>query len=414
MVDDNVKKTILKKILQSKGFRESNLYQNLLSYLVNANLSAAVPKEITIAIEVFGKDSSFNSYKDATVRYHIHVLRKKLDEYYKDEGRQDKIRISIPKGHYEVKFISDHDQNKLFFKKSLAYVKRWQTLVILSLLLITIYLAYQYLKLRGASGEAYSWAERDPIWSTFFENGYPTLLVIGDDFLLDEYRADMNRYRQIRDWKIDSENDLREFLILHPRENIWKSEITGIPFKGADNILDVLPIIYRFREEVGLKMSSELILDEVKMHNIIYIGELKNLRVLKQILYRTPIRFQYKPDERLFIVRDETDTLQTFVRIEAPYEQKNKFNIDYSVFLKMPGFENENFMFIVGFGYGGRLERTKMLGNPKLLAELEDHIEKINKVVPKYFMVIFEVKSIERTGFTNEIKYFKELSADFF
>jgi hypothetical protein len=34
--------------------------------------------------------------------------------------------------------------------------------------------------------------------------------------------------------------------------------------------------------------------------------------------------------------------------------------------------------------------------------------------VPKYFVTVFEVKSIERTGFTNEIKYFKEIPADFF
>jgi hypothetical protein len=414
MIDDNVKKSILKKILQSRGFRESNPYQNLLGYLVNENLVAAVPKEITIAIDVFGKDSNFNSYKDATVRYHMHVLRKKLDEYYEDEGKQDKIRITIPKGHYEVKFVSNHDQHRLFFKKPLSYLKRWEAVVIFFFLMTNIYLGYQYLKLRETAEGAYSWAKGNPIWATFFENGYPTILVIGDDFLLDEYRADLNRYRQIRDWRIDAENDLRDFLTQHPHENIWKSEITAIPFKGVDNLLDVLPIIYSFQDHIVLKMSSEVVLDDVKMHNIIYLGELKNLRVLKQILYRTPIRFQYKPDERLFILGDATDTLQTFVRIEAPYEQKNKFNIDYSIFIKMPGFENENFMMIVGFGYGGRLERTKMLSNPKLLAELEDHITKINKFLPKYFVVIFEVKSIERTGFTNEIKYFKEISADFF
>lgn len=54
-----------------------------------------------------------------------------------------------------------------------------------------------------------------------------------------------------------------------------------------------------------------------------------------------------------------------------------------------------------------------MLSNPKLLAELEDHITKINRRVPKCFIMVFEVKSIERTGFTNEIKYFKEIAADF-
>ncbi len=380
---------------------------------MNATLNESIPKEITIAIDVFGKDSSYNLNKDATVRYHMHVLRKKIEEYYENGGRQDKIRISIPKGHYEVKFISNHDQRKIFVKKPFSYLKRWEILLAIFFFIASIVFLYLYVELSKSSKGAYAWAKSDPIWSTFFENKYPTILVIGDDFLLDEYRADMNRYRNVRDWKIDSENDLRDFLAQYPHEKLWKSEITLMPFKGVDNIFDVLPVVYSFQDYAKLKMSSEISLDDIKMHNIIYLGELKNLRVLKQILYRTQIRFQYAPDERLFILGDKADTSQTYVRIEAPYEQKNKFNIDYSIFIKMPGFENENIMMIVGFGYGGRLERTKMLGNPNLLAELENNIVKINKVVPKYFVTVFEVKSIERTGFTNELKYFKEIPADF-
>ena len=78
----------------------------------------------------------------------------------------------------------------------------------------------------------------------------------------------------------------------------------------------------------------------------------------------------------------------------------------------MHGFSDENFMFIVGFGYSGRLERTKMLADPILRAEFIEEIKEINEYVPENFMVLFEVKSIERTGFTNEIKYFQELSTD--
>lgn len=414
IIAENVRKSILSKILQSKGFRESSLYQNLLSYLVNATLSESIPKEITIAIDVFGKDSSYNLNKDSTVRYHMHVLRKKLDEYYEGEGKQDKVRMSIPKGHYEVKFIVNDDRGRVFVKKPLSYLKRWETLLAMSFFITSIIFLYLYLELSKSSKGAYAWAKKDTIWSTFFENGYLTILVIGDDFLLDEHRVDMKRYRNVRDWKIDSEDDLRDFLAKYPHENIRKSEISMTPFKGVDNIFDILPIVYSFQDDAKLKISSEVALDDVKMHNTIYIGELKNLRVLKQILYRTPIRFQYTPDERLYILGDKADTSQTFVRIEAPYEQKNKFNIDYSIFIKMRGFENENFMMIVGFGYGGRLERTRMLSNPNLLAELENHIVKINKQVPKYFITVFEVKSIERTGFTNELKYFKEIPSDSF
>jgi hypothetical protein len=80
----------------------------------------------------------------------------------------------------------------------------------------------------------------------------------------------------------------------------------------------------------------------------------------------------------------------------------------------MPGFSKENFMFIVGFGYGGRLERTKMLANSALRMKFIEDINKINKSVPEYFIALFEVKSIERTGFTNELKYFKEIPGNFF
>src|SRR4030042_2802502 len=97
---------IVHSILESKEFRDSPVYKNLLSYLVESTLSNNVPKEITIAIDVFGKDANFNANKDSTVRYHIHILRKKLDEYYRNEGREDKIRLVIPKGHYEIEFVA--------------------------------------------------------------------------------------------------------------------------------------------------------------------------------------------------------------------------------------------------------------------------------------------------------------------
>jgi hypothetical protein len=71
-------------------------------------------------------------------------------------------------------------------------------------------------------------------------------------------------------------------------------------------------------------------------------------------------------------------------------------------------------MFILGFGYSGRLERTKRLGDAELRAGFVADIRKRVTNVPEYFIAVFEVKSIERTGFANELKYFKEISRDFF
>ena len=417
MITDDIKKSVLQGILQSKDFKDSPIYNNLLLYLFKSTLTKNIPKEITIAIDVFGKDTSFNSNKDSTVRYHIHILRKKLDNYYKNEGKSDKIRLIIPKGHYEVKYIYTKSQSIQKYHQIVTFVKRWEVIVISLLFLLNIYLFYRQIysnKKPHALLTENGVDLNDEIWSSFFENGYPILIILGDDFLLDEYCTEFKRYRQIRDWEIDSETDLYNFLIQYPEENLWKSEITGIPFGGSHNLMHILPIIYQFQSNVSLKMSSTLSLEEIRNHNIIYIGEFKNLRVLNKIIHKTPIRYQYRPDERLFIIDESGDTLNTFIRVEAPYDLKYKYNVDYSLLIKIPGFSRENFIFVVGFGYGGRLERTKILGDLELRTALVKEIEKLNIKIPEYFIMLFEVKSIERTGFTNEVKYFKEISREFF
>jgi hypothetical protein len=405
-------KTLAAKILESNTFKDSPIYKDLLSFLIESNLADTIPKEITIAIKIFGKDSGFNSNKDSTVRYHIHMLRKKLDKYYKEEGRTDKYRIVIPTGHYEINYVPAKAGLFEKYKKILFFFRRMDVVIITLLLLLNMILAYFLFIDKhtiSALPPARMLPAQDPVWNSFFNNEYPVTIIIGDDYLLDEFSPDYNRYRQVRDWEIDSENDLSNFLLQYPRARLWKSEISSVPFGGTDNLMHILPVVYNYRSDVLLKMSSTLSLEEIRFHNIIYMGEFKNLRVLEQIIRKTPIRFQYNPDERVFIVSDQGDTLNTFLRIEAPYEQKDKFNIDYSILLKTHGFSNENFIFVVGFGYGGRLERTRMLGNAELMSKLADDIIKLNKYIPDYFMILFEVKSIERTGFTNEIKYFKEL-----
>jgi hypothetical protein len=410
-------KSIVNVVLQSKDFKDSPIYSNLLSYLTQSTLSKNIPKEITIAIDVFGKDPGFNSNKDSTVRHHILVLRDKLDSYYKNEGKEDKFRLVIPKGHYEIQIVSAKNEHPKILNRLLSSLKRWEVAVIVILLFINLFIIFRQTNvntLSSAPQTPYFVDPQDKVWGSFFKNGYPVSIILGDDFWMDEYRPEYKRYRQVRDWKISSENGLSNFLIKYPNANLVKSEISGIPFGAADNLLDILHIVYHFQNDVSLYMSSILSLEKVRDHNVIYIGELRNLRILDKIFYKTPIRYQYSPDERLFIIDEKGDTLNTFLRVEAPYEQQNKYNVDYSLLIKMPGFAKENFMFIVGFGYGGRLERTKMLANSELRMKFIEDINKINKSVPEYFIALFEVKSIERTGFTNELKYFKEIPRNFF
>ena len=93
----------IEKICSSRVFT-SPTDTRLLHFLVNSTLEGLVLKETVIAVEIFNRDPSYNPGDDSIVRSSIYNLRKKLDTYYLEEGKSDKIRVTIPKGSYQVVF----------------------------------------------------------------------------------------------------------------------------------------------------------------------------------------------------------------------------------------------------------------------------------------------------------------------
>ena len=92
----------LERILSSETFKRSERARELLSYLVAREQlgEAERLKGYAIAVDVFGKDSEFDSSTDAVVRVQAGRLRELLSQYYAAEGRGDPIRMVIPRGSY--------------------------------------------------------------------------------------------------------------------------------------------------------------------------------------------------------------------------------------------------------------------------------------------------------------------------
>lgn len=90
------------RIVASKLFSLSNRLKAFLTFIVDAELEGQADrlKEFTLGIEVFEKDESFDPNIDSIVRVEASRLRSKLREYYDGVGRDDPVRISVPKGHY--------------------------------------------------------------------------------------------------------------------------------------------------------------------------------------------------------------------------------------------------------------------------------------------------------------------------
>src|SRR5918996_6517398 len=96
------RRTQLQRILDSPAFEASERRKRFLRYIVDESLAGRADrlKGYSIALAVFDRDDSFDPQTDPVVRLEARRLRRALEHYYLTAGRDDPIRIQIPKGGY--------------------------------------------------------------------------------------------------------------------------------------------------------------------------------------------------------------------------------------------------------------------------------------------------------------------------
>ncbi|MBW1784090.1 MAG: hypothetical protein JRL30_25545 [Deltaproteobacteria bacterium] len=99
-------KAQLERILQHADFRASEKQRQFLSFIVNETLEDRGPqlKGYTIAVAVYGRTDDFDPQVDPIVRVEAGRLRRALEHYYLTAGKNDPVRIEIPKGGYVPTF----------------------------------------------------------------------------------------------------------------------------------------------------------------------------------------------------------------------------------------------------------------------------------------------------------------------
>jgi Tfp pilus assembly protein PilF len=93
----------LARIEGSSAFRGSRRHRDLLRYLVERTQAGehATLKESVLAVEVFGRAAArFDPRSDSIVRVETRRLRKRLDAFFRGEGRASPLRIELPVGSY--------------------------------------------------------------------------------------------------------------------------------------------------------------------------------------------------------------------------------------------------------------------------------------------------------------------------
>lgn len=404
MTDDSVHQKVIDKIIESSEFCNSLTYAQYLKYLFESTVAGTAPKETTIAIEFFGKGADFNPAEDTIVRSHTYQLRKKLERYYFTEGKNDKVRVVIPKGHYEVSFIQKSEAITSP-KYLLKYIRKYYATFIIVALVITITALAVYIQSIRTQLDRYSVIEPDDyVWNEYIHSQLPILVVPGDHFIFDLYSNEYQRQFTIRDITINSNEDLESFKSQFPNHNVISQSEPYFPYHSIWSLPPILSLLHSVNQKPILRKSSDIspqILDE---YNIIFVGSIKCLYALGYTMASSNFEFEITPHRVVYTPPDSTEQLQFETNLHSTGP-----NEDLVLALKLPGPADNTILIIASYSSLGAPEISNYLTNSENNKQLKQMFEEKLGSAPDYFEILFRVVGIDKTAYSTEILVYNEI-----
>ena len=113
-LDLQAERAELEAVLSSEAFARSPIVAQMLKYICERHFSGQSHeiKEYNIAVDAFGRQPNFDQTRDSIVRVEAHRLRKRLQEYYQQQGASHSIQIILPPGNYVPQFIRRVDPDE--------------------------------------------------------------------------------------------------------------------------------------------------------------------------------------------------------------------------------------------------------------------------------------------------------------
>ena len=100
------RKLLVERVASSRYVNRSARLRDLLVYLATRVLEEDVDEihEQEVGNKVFGRPANYDTSSDNIVRVHASMLRKRLEQYFAEEGANEPLTIEIPKGNYAPVF----------------------------------------------------------------------------------------------------------------------------------------------------------------------------------------------------------------------------------------------------------------------------------------------------------------------
>ncbi|WP_346859281.1 hypothetical protein [uncultured Draconibacterium sp.] len=356
-----------------------------MTYLVEASLENKNPKEYTIGVELFGKKYSDTEKQDSNIRVYIHNIRKKLADYYENEGSKDPVVFVVEKGKYRVRFDSPKDHRK-------PKAKPFLFPFIISVLALVVAVVVLFNVSKKTSNP---W-KKLPLWQEFAENEKPTLLVLGDYFVFNGTLPTGNN-GIFRDFGINSETDYEHLLDKNPDlvKTISKSSLTYLSKMAVFCESEIYKVFAQTGGTINVKLSSDLQPDDIKNNNIIYIGNYKNLGLFENLVKEMTFSFGISSSATQYIFSSDP-----CAEIFEPQSDRAKQN-DYALVIKSKEFSGNHILLFLSTIDIGNISVVNQMTNSEYMKQFyREHLKTLNS---EEFKALYKVDGINKTDLSFEL-----------
>jgi len=346
----------LEAIVSSYHFKGSKRYPALLKYVVEAALDkrAGDLKERTLGVEVFGRDPDYDTNADPVVRISAGEVRKRLAQFYHENGQHSNVQIELPLGSYVPEFLmrsaeailprADAGPSTMAEKPARPHRRLLRGILagLAAALLAGAAIAMYVYRQAPDKGEDATLK----LWGPLFNSPRPVLIVLGTT-----HPSNMQPPSQ--------ETTFREHL-----DNPYHHVSVSI----AKALAHLSGVLDGHKKAYEVKESPETTLTDIRSRPIILIGALNNDWTLR---LTAPLRFHFTfaPDGTQSI-DDATNPRSTGWEVDSsrPYLS---ITTDYAIVARYFDPTTEcPVMVVAGIGPYGTEAAGEFLQSPEHLAEL--------------------------------------------
>lgn len=324
--------------------------------------------EIADAVFARSADSVDN---DASVRVHIHRLRRKLDEHYRGVGAGEPLRLVIPKADYR---LAIEPRPVATFASALPTKRSSRTRLALAAVLLAAVagaVGWGVGHRSGAIDKSLDGVRQNALWSPVISNSRRVAIVVGDYYIFGESDARGDVSRLVREFDVNSPKDLeRKGDRNPPGTGAIDLDLHYLPV-GVGNAIRIVTPILLTNQGGGVVPSfvfpsSQLSPELVKYTNLVYLGYLSGLGSLRDPMFsasRFAIGNSYDD-----IVDGQTG--QTYSASNPLDDEGASTGQDYAIVSTFHGVTGNVIVVIAGTRDAGLMQAAEFVARPETLAKL--------------------------------------------